>query len=256
MSSSRAAADSYLRSLDTQVQAQLQVDGRPAVVLEQTCFYPEGGGQPFDTGTIAGVTVLAVQTHADGTVVHTLAQSLPAGAVHVTASIDWARRFDHMQQHSGQHILSQSFLQIAGAATAGFHLSAQRVTIDLQHAAFSAEQLAQVEQLANSIVQSNLPVRVSFPGPAEVRPSHISLVPSNDDDLELAVTVEVAEISGSETFLHVRNEHFLLVLHLPGVHEYDVDAPIRIYIPTHKLFVFDAQGRLVQAPGRRIARVA
>jgi glycerol transport system ATP-binding protein len=89
-----------------------------------------------------------------------------------------------------------------------------------------------------------------------VRPSHISLVPSNDDDLELAVTVEVAEISGSETFLHVRNEHFLLVLHLPGVHEYDVDAPIRIYIPTHKLFVFDAQGRLVQAPGRRVARVA
>ena len=84
----------------------------------------------------------------------------------------------------------------------------------------------------------------------------ISLVPSNDDDLELAVTVEVAEISGSETFLHVRNEHFLLVLHLPGVHEYDVDAPIRIYIPTHKLFVFDTQGRLVQAPGRRIARVA
>ena len=89
-----------------------------------------------------------------------------------------------------------------------------------------------------------------------VRPSHISLVPSNDDDLELAVTVEVAEISGSETFLHVRNEYFLLVLHLPGVHEYDVDAPIRIYIPTHKLFVFDRQGQLVQAPGRRIARVA
>jgi glycerol transport system ATP-binding protein len=89
-----------------------------------------------------------------------------------------------------------------------------------------------------------------------VRPSHISLVPSNDDDLELAVTVEVAEISGSETFLHVRNEHFLMVLHLPGVHEYDVDAPIRIYIPTHKLFVFDQQGQLIQAPSRRIARVA
>jgi glycerol transport system ATP-binding protein len=68
--------------------------------------------------------------------------------------------------------------------------------------------------------------------------------------------VEVAEISGSETFLHVRSEHFLLVLHLPGVHEYDVDAPIRVYIPTHKLFVFDSQGRLVQAPGRRVARVA
>ncbi|MDO9623887.1 MAG: ABC transporter ATP-binding protein [Pseudomonas sp.] len=89
-----------------------------------------------------------------------------------------------------------------------------------------------------------------------VRPSHIGLVPSNDDDLELAVTVELAEISGSETFLHVRNEHFVLVLHLPGVHEYDVDTPILIYIPTHKLFVFDAQGRLVQAPSRRLARSA
>jgi glycerol transport system ATP-binding protein len=89
-----------------------------------------------------------------------------------------------------------------------------------------------------------------------VRPSHIGLVPSNDDDLELAVTVELAEISGSETFLHVRNEHFVLVLHLPGVHEYDVDASILIYIPTHKLFVFDAQGRLAQAPSRRLARSA
>ena len=177
MSSSQAAADSYLRSLDTQVQAQLQVDGQPAVVLQQTCFYPEGGGQPFDTGTIAGVTVLAVQTHADGTVVHTLAHSLPAGTLHVTASIDWSRRFDHMQQHSGQHILSQSFLEIAGAATAGFHLSAQRVTIDLMQAAFSPQQLSQVEQLANRIVQSNLPVHVSFPGPAELAALQLRKVP-------------------------------------------------------------------------------
>lgn len=89
-----------------------------------------------------------------------------------------------------------------------------------------------------------------------VRPSHIGLVPSNDDDLELAVTVELAEISGSETFLHVRNEQFVLVLHLPGVHEYAVDTPILIYIPTHKLFVFAADGQLVQAPSRRQGRAA
>ena len=89
-----------------------------------------------------------------------------------------------------------------------------------------------------------------------VRPSHISLVPSNDDDLELAVLVELAEISGSETFLHVRSEHFRIILHLSGVHEYHVDAPIRVFIPTHKLFVFDSAGVLVQAPGAREARVA
>ncbi len=89
-----------------------------------------------------------------------------------------------------------------------------------------------------------------------VRPSHIGLVPSNDDDLELAVTVDLAEISGSETFLHVSNDQFVLVLHLPGVHEYDVDTPILIYIPTHKLFAFDTQGQLVQAPSRRVGRSA
>ncbi len=85
-----------------------------------------------------------------------------------------------------------------------------------------------------------------------VRPSHIGLVPSNDDDLEISATVELAEISGSETFLHVRNAHFSLVLHLQGVHDYGVDEPIRVYVPTHKLFVFDEQGHLVQAPERRI----
>jgi len=68
--------------------------------------------------------------------------------------------------------------------------------------------------------------------------------------------VELAEISGSETFLHVRNEYFSLVLHLPGVHDYAVDAAIPVYIPTHKLFVFQPGGQLVQAPGLRVARAA
>lgn len=87
-----------------------------------------------------------------------------------------------------------------------------------------------------------------------VRPSHISLVPSNDDDLELAVVVELAEISGAETYLHVRNEHLRLVAHLPGVHDFAVDTPIQVYIPTHRLFVFAPDGALVQAP--RSARAA
>jgi glycerol transport system ATP-binding protein len=90
-----------------------------------------------------------------------------------------------------------------------------------------------------------------------VRPNHLSLVPTHDDDLELAVNVELAEISGSETFLHVRNDYLSLVMHLPGVHDYAVDAPIAVYIPTHKLFVFEAQSqRLVRAPGQRLARSA
>ena len=82
-----------------------------------------------------------------------------------------------------------------------------------------------------------------------IRPNHIGLVPHNDDDLELSMLVELAEISGSETFLHVRNELFSLVLQLSGVHEYHTDRPVKVYLPTHRLFVFDMDGQLVQAPG-------
>ncbi|WP_067218427.1 ABC transporter ATP-binding protein [Marinomonas gallaica] len=81
-----------------------------------------------------------------------------------------------------------------------------------------------------------------------VRASHIGLVPHSDDDLELPVQVDLAEISGSETFLHVHNPHFDLVLHLSGVHEYHVDQQIKVYFPTHKLYAFNESGRLVHAP--------
>jgi glycerol transport system ATP-binding protein len=83
-----------------------------------------------------------------------------------------------------------------------------------------------------------------------VRPSHIGLVPQADDDLEISVRVEVAEISGSETFMHVKNDHFNLVLQLSGVHEYHTDTRIKVYLPTHKLFMFGLDGKMLQAPGR------
>ncbi|WLD59191.1 ABC transporter ATP-binding protein [Salinispirillum sp. LH 10-3-1] len=85
-----------------------------------------------------------------------------------------------------------------------------------------------------------------------VRASHIGLVPHADDDLELPVTVDLAEISGSETFLHVRNDHFNLVLHLSGVHEYHVDEKIKVYFPTHKLYAFDLDGKFVHGPRRLV----
>ncbi|RBO86034.1 ABC transporter ATP-binding protein [Marinomonas aquiplantarum] len=83
-----------------------------------------------------------------------------------------------------------------------------------------------------------------------VRASHIGLVPHSDDDLELPVKVDLAEISGSETFLHVHNSHFDLVLHLSGVHEYQVDQDIKVYFPTHKLYAFDSEGKMVHSPAR------
>lgn len=100
--------------------------------------------------------------------------------------------------------------------------------------------------------QLNTDLRMLEPGQYQfgVRASHIGLVPHADDDLELPVRVDLAEISGSETFLHVHNPNFDLVLHLSGVHEYKVDQDIKVYFPTHKLYAFDQQGRMVHAPTR------
>lgn len=81
-----------------------------------------------------------------------------------------------------------------------------------------------------------------------VRPSHLSLFPVNEDDLEISVMVELAEISGSETFLHVRNDHLSFVLHLTGIYQYEVDTRIKVYMPTHKLFVFGEDGRILKTP--------
>jgi len=85
-----------------------------------------------------------------------------------------------------------------------------------------------------------------------IRASHIGLVPQNDDDLELSVQVDLAEISGSETYLHVRNNFLNLVLHLSGVHAYEVDHKLSIYVPTHKLYAFGTDGRVLQTPGHLV----
>lgn len=84
-----------------------------------------------------------------------------------------------------------------------------------------------------------------------IRPSHLSLTPQHDDDLELAMSVELAEISGSETFMHVKNEHSQLILQLMGVHDYKWRAPVNVYLPIGKLFVFGCDGQLIQAPIQR-----
>jgi glycerol transport system ATP-binding protein len=81
-----------------------------------------------------------------------------------------------------------------------------------------------------------------------IKPSHLSLLPSNDDDFEFSMQVELAEISGSETFLHIANQHLKFLIHLAGVHKYKIDSPIKIYLPLHKMFVFDEQGETIIVP--------
>jgi len=158
-------ADSYLTHFSARVVARGERDGKPAVALDQSAFYPEGGGQPPDAGTLGGVAVLDVQAE-DGVVWHTLAQPL-AGEL-VQGQIDWARRFDHMQQHHGQHLLSAAFERLYELKTVSFHLGAASATIDLATPAISAEQAAAAEELTNQVIWEDRPVLARFVSPAEL----------------------------------------------------------------------------------------
>ncbi len=153
--------DAYLTHFQARVVERLTWHGRPAVVLDRTAFYPEGGGQPADHGTLNGVPVVDVQVRPeDRAVVHVLAA--PLDADDVEGRVDWPRRFDHMQQHTAQHILSQAFLRVAEAETVGFHLGREVVTIDLDRHDLSEEDLQRAEDLANRVVDENRPVTARF----------------------------------------------------------------------------------------------
>ena len=122
-------AEPYRRSFDAKVLAVDTVAGHTHVTLDQTAFYPTSGGQPFDTGTLGGAAVTEVIDRDDGTIGHVVSGSLKTGDV-VSGEIDWARRFDHMQQHTGQHVLSAAFDRLFGVRTESFHGAASS-TIDL-----------------------------------------------------------------------------------------------------------------------------
>ena len=149
----------YLRTFIAQVMERTQVDGHPAVRLDRSAFYPTSGGQAHDTGTLAGVAVIDVRVAADGEVLHLLAGPLPEDTAEVVGVIDWPRRFDHMQQHSGQHLLSQAFDRLLGLETVSVHFGEELCTLDLAGETLNVDGLAAVERHANEIVWENRAIR-------------------------------------------------------------------------------------------------
>ncbi|MGR9047526.1 alanyl-tRNA editing protein [Halobacillus faecis] len=131
------------------------------VVLEETAFYPTGGGQPHDEGTLNGVVVFDVE-EVDGEVRHYIAGSLPAGTEIVHGCVDHDRRMDHMQQHCGQHIISAVFDDQFDIQTTSFHLGKDTVTIDLDTETLSGETLEKVEEQVNRIIRSNYLVETKW----------------------------------------------------------------------------------------------
>lgn len=158
--------DSYTTQFTARVLERVDSDGKYGLVLDRTYFYPTGGGQPNDLGTINGIAVTDVYTRdTDHAIVHVLQESLHAEIV--TGIVDWQRRFDLMQQHTGQHMLTQGFVSEANANTVGFHLSQNTVTIDLDAANLPTKVIDHVEALVNQIVQENRPVTARIVEPNE-----------------------------------------------------------------------------------------
>ena len=162
-------SDPYLKEFGGRIVGVRDVDGRAGIVLDRTAFYPSSGGQPFDTGTLGGARVVDVVDGEDGAIVHvvegTVDVSVP-GTGHpeleiVTGRIDWPRRFDHMQQHTGQHVLSAAIDQVCGVRTESFHLGPVSSTIDLARELTIAEITAS-EDLANTVLWEDRPVAIKF----------------------------------------------------------------------------------------------
>ncbi len=178
--------DAYLREFDAAVVDR--AEGGRRVYLDRTAFYPTSGGQPFDLGTLGGIRVVDVVDEEDR-IAHLLADPLEAAGP-VRGSVDWSRRFDHMQQHTGQHLLSAVLHELFGQATISVHFGRDASTLDLDSGALEHDGLVQAERRANEVVTENRPVEVAFEesGSAEglrkasARPGTLRIVSIRDLD--------------------------------------------------------------------------
>ena len=199
-------SDPYLQTFDATVKGVERRDDRLVVALDRTAFYPTSGGQPFDTGVLGTLRVVDVVDQEDGSIAHVVeigaadAGSRAGGAGsaltvgdQIHGVIDWARRFDHMQQHTGQHVLSAAFDRLFGVRTVSFHLGAAVSTIDLAREVSPAD-IASAEAEANRIVWEDRPVAIRFVTAEEAARLPLRKEPARGGTLRL-IDVEQFDLS-------------------------------------------------------------
>lgn len=192
--------DSYLKEFTAAVMERFDAPDGPAAILDRTCFYATSGGQPNDIGVLNSIPVKDVRIE-DGRIVHVLEHSLESDVV--TGIINWQRRFDHMQQHSGQHILSAAFYRLFHAETSSFHLGEQFCSIELSKPDLKENQIRDAEQLANDTVCAAMPVQAFF-----VEPEHAGQYPLRKQS-DLAESLRIIQIGDYDlspcSGTHVKN---------------------------------------------------
>jgi alanyl-tRNA synthetase len=181
--------DSFLYDFDARVVEAFERGGKAAIVLDRTAFYPTSGGQVHDLGILTAdgqqIAISEVADEEDGRILHFAAASLSAGT-QVHGSVDAVRRRDHVQQHSGQHVLSAAFIRLFNMPTVSFHMGEESCTIDLETAGLSAAQAQRAELLANDVIAEDRPISIRFVGLEEARQLGLrKLPPKQTGDLRL-----------------------------------------------------------------------
>ena len=180
--------DTHMIDFEASVLECIQeADGRFRILLDRTAFFPEEGGQGADSGTLGDLKILDVQIKKD-LIYHYVAKPLKEGS-QVKGHVDWAQRFDYMQQHTGEHIISGLVHSEYGYDNVGFHLGAEEVTLDF-NGTLHLEQMREIERAANRVIWRNLPVLASFP------PSEVLAKLEYRSKLALTENVRIVEIPG------------------------------------------------------------
>lgn len=179
-------SDSHLIEFEARVvEVSERVSGWTTIVLDRTAFYPTGGGQPGDTGTIDGLRVVECIDDGDRGVLHVLKGATPAKDAIVRGRVDWPRRLDHMQQHTGQHILSQAFVTLFDAPTRGFRVLEMACEIDVDLKEPSSERIERAVELANNVIWEDRAIAIRNVTSAEAAELSLRKEPSREGDLRL-----------------------------------------------------------------------
>src|SRR2546423_4963625 len=188
--------DSFLYAFDAEIR-DITETPRPAITLDRTAFYPTSGGQIHDTGWISSGSnkyrVTEVAESEGGPVIHYLEAPVKdvTPGTHIQGEIDSARRRDHMQQHSGQHVLSAAFIRLFNMPTVSFHMAAEYCSIDLDSPALTKTQMEEAERLANEIILENRPVDIRFVTRAEAEKLGLRKIPQTVANHSVSITLNI-----------------------------------------------------------------
>lgn len=235
-------SDPYITKWETDVEEVKEKDGKYYVTLAETTFYPEGGGQPSDKGTIDGIELIDL-IEENGIILHVL-PGAPSGKK-VKCEIDWGRRFDHMQQHTGQHLLSAVFYNLYKGETSSFHLGEDYVSIDISLGEISADIANRVELAVNEYIYKDLQVKTYIIKPEEVSKYPLRKLPPAEESIRI---VEIDSIDYSPCCgTHVRRTGEIGIIKILKTEKYKGITRVYFKCGSRALMDFQNKNNIISA---------